>query len=82
MSETPLYSVGDRAYSDMSGEDYAVVEVTDVWSEEEEVDEGYFEDVYYYSFKFVNEHSPHDVGFEISKRNAERFEEAWMKGSP
>lgn len=84
MVSTPEYSSGDKAYSDMGGDDYAVVEVKDVWSEEEEVEpgEGEYEEVYYYSFEFVNEYSPHVKGTVISKRRAEDFEEAWIHGEP
>lgn len=74
--DNPRYSQGDELYSDMGGEKEAKVEVLDVWIEEADV-EGETIIQYYYSFEFVNEHSPNEKGTVITKRRAEEFEEAW-----
>lgn len=73
----PEYRKGQKLYSDMSGEDYAEIEILDVWKEKEENRGGEEVDQYYYKFKFTNEHSPREPGTIIDKRRAEEFEDCW-----
>lgn len=75
--QNPRYRKSSRVYSDMGYEDYAVAEVLSVWIEMEEDENGEKIKQYYYKFKFINEHSPHEKGTIINKRKAENFEENW-----
>jgi hypothetical protein len=77
--ENPKYRKTEKLYSDMGGEDYAEVEVLSVWQELEENEYGEEVSQYYYKFEFTNEHSPHEEGKVIDKREAEDFEEAWNR---